>query len=98
MEKTLLDSVRSFLPGFVPSESSIYSLRYIFYRKSDLKEDKKNACFTIISDLWKAHEVMFANMQKEEDISSCIVEYICEYDSCHAGLNYLVKEKEKEEK
>lgn len=81
---------------FVPNFKSNYTLRYVFYRKSDLSENKKNACFSVITGLWSEHEMMFARIRADEDISSCIVEYVCEFDSAHCGVCYLVKEKEKE--
>lgn len=93
---TLLDSVSKFVPSFVPNEVTNYTLRYIFYRKSDLASGQRNACFRLVTDLWQGHEALFERLNFDDDISSCFVEYVCEYDTAFAGVCALVKEKKED--
>lgn len=93
--KTLLESIKTQYPGFVPRDGVSYTFRFIFYKKSDLVQNKKNPCFSVFTGLWEQLERLFMNTQNGEDISSCIAEYVCEFDPYFTGGVYLVKEKEK---
>lgn len=94
---TLLEQIHAQLPDFVPEDTANYTLRYIFYRKSDLENEQKNACFSLVTGLWNMHEDTFNRINADADISSCIVEYVCEYNSALCGQVFLVKAKEKED-
>lgn len=93
---SLLDSIRSALPDFYVDPTANYTLRYVFYRKSDLESESKNACFSVMTGLWDFHEQAFIRLVADETISSCIVEYVCQYDSALCGQVFLVKEKNKD--
>lgn len=90
--ESLLVAVRKVCPGFVPSETTIYTLRYIFYSKSD-----SNPRFSIVSGLWSLHEKTFENALNDDSVLNCLAEYVCEYDSAFCGLVALLKTNEKED-
>lgn len=96
--QTLKGSIKTFYPDFEPDALTSYTFRYIFYRKSALSEGQRDANFSVVTDLWESHEKLFARILEDDDVSSCLAEYVCEFDSKHTGNAYLVKEKEKEEK
>lgn len=91
----LLECIHSFCPSFVPNETNNYTLRFIFYRKGDLENGVRNACFSVTTGLWSLLESTFERINSDPDISSCLVEYVCEYDSSFCGMVFCVKEIEK---
>lgn len=90
----LLGSIVSQVPAFTVDEKTHYTFRYVFYRKADLESGSKNACFSMVTGLWKDHEAMYERINSDDTISSCIVEYVCEYDSALCGVVGLVKSNE----
>lgn len=96
MKKTLLEAVHLHVPSFLPDPLTVYTLRFVFYRKASLLEGEKNANFTLLSGLWSDLENVFERFSSDPDISSCVCEYVCQYDSTLCGALFLVKPKESE--
>lgn len=94
MDKTLLELVRDLIPDFALRENVSYTLRYIFYASDP---DKKNACFSVVTGLWNIHEETYKRLLADDSIGSCLVEYVCEYDSCLCGAVVVLKDEKKVE-
>lgn len=96
---SLLERFVAMYPDFKIDPACFYTLRYVFYCKPGFQSDEDKPCTRVshVTGLWSDHEVYLNRVRESGEVSSCIVEYVCEYDSTLLGGCVVGKEKDKEE-
>lgn len=89
--KDLLECVHESLPDFQPREDVFYEFSYMFER---LVDDKVVRSFSHLVARWSGHEERFALMRSDDEILSCLVEYLHEYDCSFIARVFVLKNKE----